>query len=152
MNCYIIQYSKKWESINQHPDDYSIVEYIPLEPYAFNLTVGVDGLFRYKKYLMIKLGYYYTNTLGIGGKGNITYVDNSNNIEISEDKEIAYSSHQLTYFVGPLIPIGDKGAEIFMGFSIMSPTFVSYQEQYTRTESDVVVNEYKKKFTGFSVN
>lgn len=143
---------EKWESINQNSESYSVSEYNALEPYAFNLTVGLDGLFRYKKYLMLKIGYYYTNTLGIGGKGNIAYTNNSDGFLITEDKEMSYSSHQLTYFIGPLIPIGENGAEIFMGFSMMSPTYVSYKEKFKRSESGITVQEYDKKFTGFFGN
>lgn len=143
---------EKWESINLNTESYSVSEYKALEPFSFNLTFGVDGLFRYKKYFMIKVGYYYTNTLGIGGKGNIAYVDNTDGLTIIENKEISYSSHQLTYFVGPLIPIGENGSEIFMGFSMMSPTFVSYKEKYKRKASGVTLQDYNKKFTGFFGN
>jgi len=143
---------EKWESINHQTANYSVADYKALDPYSFNLSIGIDGLFRYKKYFMLKVGYCYTNTLGIGGKGNITYTDISNNQEISESKEMSYSSHQFNYFMGPLILIGDDGAEIFMGFSMMSPTFVSYKEQYERTEAGLVVQDYDKKFTGFFGN
>ena len=34
----------------------------------------------------------------------------------------------------------------------MSPTFISYREQYKRTESGIVVRDYSKKFTGFFGN
>ena len=142
---------EKWESINQNPESYTVNEYNALEPYAFNLTVGIDGLFRYKKYLMLKIGYYYTSTLGIGGKGNIAY-NNSDGLLITEEKEMSYSSHQLSYFIGPLIPIGQNGTEIFMGFSMMSPTYVSYKEKFMRTESGTNVQVYDKKFTGFFGN
>lgn len=143
---------EKWESISHQTDNYLTTGYKALDPYSFNLSVGFDGLFRYKKYLMIKLGYCYTNTLGIGGKGDITYTDISSNQEITEIKKMANTSHQINYFIGPLIPITAEGAEIFMGFSMMSPTYVSYEEQYQRTESGLVVRDYSKKFTGFFGN
>lgn len=57
------------------------------------------------------------NALGIGGTGNITYTNRSSGLEVSESKDMAYSSHQINYFIGPLLPVGAKGAEIFMGFS-----------------------------------
>lgn len=143
---------EKWESVNQNAGSYTVNEYNALEPYSFNLTLGFDGLFRYKKYLMLKIGYYYTNTLGIGGKGNIAYVKNSDGNLITEEKEMSYSSHQLTYFVGPLIPIGENGSEVFMGFSMMSPTYVSYNEKYKRTEAGITVLDYDKTFKGFFGN
>ncbi len=57
---------EKWEFINHQTEEYSVTEYKALSPYQFNLSVGIDGLFRYKRYFMIKIGYCYTNTLGIG--------------------------------------------------------------------------------------
>jgi hypothetical protein len=143
---------EKWVSINNQIESYSVTEYNSLDPFMLNLSVGVDVPFRYKRYFMIKVGYCYTNTLGIGGTGNITYIDNSSNLGISESKEMAYSSHQITYFIGPLIPLNDNGADIYMGFSMMSPTFISYREHYKRTELGIVVREYNKKFTGFFGN
>jgi len=143
---------ERWEYINHQTEEYSVTEYKALDPYAFNLSVGIDGLLRYKKYLMIKVGYCYTNTLGIGGTGKITYTDNSTNHEIIESKEMSYSSHQINYFIGPLLPIKDNGGEIYMGFSMMSPTFVSYKEKYKKTESGTVVRDYNYKFKGFFGN
>ena len=143
---------EKWEYLNHQTEEYSVTEYKALTPYQFNLSVGIDGLFRYKRYFMIKIGYCYTNTLGIGGTGNITYTDHSSDMEVTELKEMTYTSHQINYFIGPLLPINDNGAEIFMGFSMMSPTFVSYREKYKRSESGSVVRDYDKKFTGFFGN
>lgn len=143
---------EKWESISHNTEDFTVNEYKALDPYSFNLSAGIDGLFRYRKYLMVKVGYNYTNTLGIGGKGNIAYANNVDGSTISEEKEMSYSSHQLTYFVGPLIPIGENGCEVFMGFSMMSPTFVSYNEKYKQTVSGITIREYDKKFTGFFGN
>lgn len=39
-----------------------------------------------------------------------------------------------------------------MGFSMMSPTLVSYKEQYKKTESGITNQEYDKNFTGFFGN
>ncbi len=88
----------------------------------------------------------------IGGTGNIRYTDHSSDLEVIESKEMAYSSHQINYFIGPLLPVGGNGAEIFMGFSMMSPTFVFYREKYKRSESGSVVRDYDKTFTGFFGN
>jgi hypothetical protein len=143
---------EKWESINHQKDVYSVSDYKALDPYPFNLSIGFDLLFRYKRYFMIKMGYCYTNTLGIGGKGNITYTDIPNNLEIYESKKMSYYSHQLNYFIGPLLPINDKGAEIYMGFSMMSPTYISYNEQYKRYEAGTIVQDYNKTFNGFFGN
>lgn len=143
---------EKWEYLNHHPEAFSVTEYTALSPYAFNLSIGIDGMFRYRKYLMIKLGYCYTNTLGIGGKGNISYTDISSGLEYTESKEMAFTSHQLNYFIGPVVPLGEEGAEIFMGFSMMSPTFVSFREQYRKSESGTIVREYSHHYTGFFGN
>lgn len=144
---------EKWEAIKNKPAVYSVSEYKKaFDPYPFNLSIGFDGLFRFKKYFMIKLGYCYTNTLGIGGKGSISYTDISTNVESSESKTTAFSSHQITYFLGPLLPINDAGAEIYMGFSMMSPTYVVYKEKYENIESGITIREYDKTFTGFFGN
>ena len=73
-------------------------------------------------------------------------------MEVNELKEMAYSSHQINYFIGPILPVGAKGAEIFMGFSLMSPTYVSYSEKYVKSEAGSAVREYDLKFTGFFGN
>lgn len=39
-----------------------------------------------------------------------------------------------------------------MGFSMMSPTYVSYKEKFKRSQSGIKVQEYDKKFTGFFGN
>jgi len=144
---------ERWESIKNQPDIYSVSEYKKaFDPFPFNLSVGVDGLFRYKKYFMIKLGYCYTNTLGIGGKGNITYTTLETNTVTSESKTISYTSHQFNYFIGPLLPINDKGAEIYMGFSMMSPTYVVDKEKYNKTEDGITIRDYNKTFKGFFGN
>lgn len=142
----------RWEKINQNTDQYTIGDYKRLDPYPFNLSAGFDCLFKYKKYFMIKLGYNYTNTLGIGGKGNISYLERTTNLNYSENKEMSYSSHQINYFVGPCIPISENGPEIFMGFSMMSPTWVVYNEKYSKIENGIKTVDYNKKFTGFFGN
>jgi hypothetical protein len=142
----------RWENINQQPDLYTTEAYKPLKPYQFNLSVGFDYFIRYKKYLMIKLGICYTNNLGIGGDGNISYTEKASNISYHETKETGFSSFQVNYFVGPCIPVGDKGPEIFMGFSMMSPTWVTYKEKYTKTQSSIIVVDYNKTFRGFFGN
>ncbi len=144
---------EKWETIYHQIENYDVADYQALEPYPFNLSVGLDGFFRFKKYFMLKVGYYYTNTLGIGGKGHITYIDiNNGGIETHESKQISYKSHQLNYYFGPILPVGTEGAEIFMGFSMMSPTFVSYDEKYRKTENGMVVSDDNKHFKGFFGN
>ncbi|MFC1585972.1 hypothetical protein ACFL5V_10530 [Fibrobacterota bacterium] len=101
---------------------------------------------------MIKIGYCYTNTFGVGGAGDITYRDNSTGLQITESKQMSYSSHQINYFLGPLLPVNEKGTELFMGFSMMSPTFVSLNERYQKTEAGATVREYDKNFSGFFGN
>jgi hypothetical protein len=143
---------ERWEFIAHHSESYKITDYKALDPFPFNLSVGCDVLLRFKKYFMIKLGYCYTNTLGIGGKGNITYTELASNIEYSENKKMSFTSHQFNYFIGPLLPINDKGAEVFLGFSVMSPTYVFYQEQYKMTQAGNTVKNYSNNYTGFFGN
>lgn len=141
----------RWESINQQPNMYLVSDYKPLSPYIFNLNIGADYFLKYKKYLMIKIGFGYTNTL-IGGIGNISYTDKLQNISYSEKKEMGYSSYQITYFIGPCVPISENGSEIFMGFSIMSPTWVVYNEKYTKMQNTNALTDYNKTFKGFFGN
>ncbi len=131
----------KWESINQNHTDYSVSKYQPLEPLYFNMNFGMDLFIRYKKHLLIKVGYDYSNPFGIGGKGNIDYVDNSNGIEYTEQKEFSYTSHQINYFIGPIISLPDKSAEIYLGFSPMAPTWIHYTEKYTSIVDTVVITD-----------
>ena len=142
---------EKWEAINHQPSEYEVIDYQALDPFSFNLSAGVDILFRYKRYLMIKLGYCYTNTLGIGGKGHITYIDHLLQ-EIEETKEMSYSSHQYTYFIGPIIHVDQSGASIYMGFSMMSPTYVIYHEQAKKTIDGLIFQDYNHTFKGFFGN
>jgi len=142
----------RWENINQQPDLYTVKDYKPLKPYQFNASFGLDYFIKYKKYLMIKLGICYTNNLGIGGDGNISYTEKASNIAYTEKKEQGFSSFQINYFIGPYIPISENGPEIFMGFSMMSPAWVSFKEKYTKTQSSNVIVDYNKTFKGFFGN
>lgn len=138
----------RWENINRDLDGFTVNEYEPLEPLYFNMNLGIDLFIRYKKYLLIKVGYDYSNPFGIGGSGNISYVDNSAGIKYHESKDFSYTSHQVNLFFGPLVPVDDGKAEIYLGFSPMPPTWVKYSEKYTRTRDGSVENTYDKKFTG----
>jgi hypothetical protein len=142
----------RWENINQQPAAYTVEDYKPLNPFQFNASFGLDCFFKYKKYFMIKLGINYTNNLGIGGDGKISYTDNATDIAYTEKKVQELSTFQINYFIGPCIPIGEHGPEIFMGFSLMSPTWVSFREKYTQTRSSNVLIDYDKTFKGFFGN
>jgi hypothetical protein len=139
----------RWERVNQNKEEYTVSNYKPLEPLYFNMNFGGDFFIRYKKHLLIKLGYDYSNPLGIGGTGNIDYVDLSTDRQYTESKSFSYTSHQITYFVGPIVPVGINGAEIYLGFSVMSPTWVMYRESYARSEDGVSTRTYDRTFTGF---
>ncbi|NJO89477.1 MAG: hypothetical protein HC831_11390 [Chloroflexia bacterium] len=115
---------------------YDVNDYQALQSYAFDLNLQADAMFKYKKYFMVKFSYIYSNTLGIGGNGNIAYEEIISGLKHSESKEISYSSHQFNWFVGPNISVGDAGADFFMGFSVMSPTFVTYNEKFTESIID----------------
>lgn len=141
-----------WEEINQNSDLYQINDYERLDPLNFNLTIGLDVQLRYKKYLMIKIGYDYSNSLGIGGKGNINYTNLSSGETIFEDKEFNYISHQFNCFIGPIIEISENGPELYMGFSMMSPTFVTYKEKYSKVVDNIDVRSYDLDFKGFFGN
>ena len=65
---------------------------------------------------------------------------------------MAFSSHQVNYFIGPVLPLGVDGAEIFMIFNMISPTLVSYMEQDKKTESGTAVRDYNYHFIGFFGN
>ncbi|MFC2103879.1 hypothetical protein ACFLS4_00835 [Bacteroidota bacterium] len=143
---------EKWENINHQSDLYDVSEYSALDPLSFNMNIGIDALIRYKKYLMIKIGYDYSNPIGIGGTGNINYTDLSSGSVYEESKEFSYTSHQITYFIGPIVQINENGPEIFMGFSMMSPTWVNYNERYKLIEDDIVIEDYDLNFKGFFGN
>lgn len=142
----------KWENINQNQSDYQVNDYVPLSSYPMDFNVQFDAIFRYKKYLMIKVGYIYSNTFSIGGKGNIEYENLNTGQVFTEKKEMSYSSSQLNYFIGPIIPIGEKGADVFMGFSLFSPTFVTYKEKYEETIDGITLRKYDMKYKGFFGN
>jgi hypothetical protein len=142
----------RWENINQQSDLYTVKDYQPLKPYQFNASFGLDYFIKYKKYLMIKIGICYTNNLGIGGDGNISYTDKATSIAYTEKKEQGFSSFQINYFIGPCIPISENGPEIFMGFSMMSPTWVSFKEKYSKSQNSNVIVDYNKTFKGFFGN
>ena len=55
--------------INQDPDTYTVSDYQALKPLYFNFSFGADVFVRWRKYLMLKLGYDYSNPAGIGGNG-----------------------------------------------------------------------------------
>ena len=132
--------------------EYSVLEYQALESLYFNMSFGVDLFIRYKKHLVIKIGYDHSNPIGIGGKGNISYTEISTGNSFSETKEFSYTSHQINYFIGPIVTIGDDASEIYLGFSMMSPTWVTYKEKYTKISNGNTVIEYDKTFKGFFGN
>jgi hypothetical protein len=147
-----IQYNavfSRWENIYQDHFAYTVSDYTALEPLYFNMNFGFDVFIKYKKYFLIKIGYDHSNPFGIGGKGNITYRNISTGSKFSEKKEFSYTSHQINYFIGPVIPVNDDMAEVYMGFSPMAPTWVTYKEYFSKTENGELVTEYDKTFTGF---
>ena len=139
----------RWEKISQQPDDYEIQSYSPLEPLYFNFNLGVDVLLRYRQYLMVKVGYDYSNPFGIGGTGRISYTEIETGRVVEEEKEYGYTSHQINYFIGPILPVGENIGDIYLGFSMMPPTWVSYREKFKRTVDGVVVRDYDMEFEGF---
>lgn len=139
----------RWEGINQDRTAYSVSDYAPLEPLYFNMNFGVDVLVRYRTYLMIKLGYDYSNPFGIGGSGHIRYTDNASGVVYEEEKEFSYTSHQLNYFVGPIVPINQGKADIYLGFSPMAPTWVRYRENLSISEDGTEVRAFDRKYRGF---
>ena len=138
----------RWESINQRDKEFQVSDYQPLEPLYFNMNFGVDLFIRYQKHLLIKVGYDYSNPFGIGGAGSIRYQQLPAGIVTAESKEFSYTSHQLNYFIGPLVRVNDTGAEIYMGFSPMAPTRVVYTEKFHKTENGAQVESYDKTFKG----
>ncbi len=140
----------RWERINQDKDAYDVAEYQPLDTLFFNFNFGADALFRWRKYLMLKLGYDHSNSAGIGGKGHIEYSDFAGN-QFREEKTFSTFSHQLNLFVGPIVPIENR-AEIYLGFAPFAPTWVRYKEKYKMTADGQVSREYDKTFKGFFGN
>lgn len=139
----------RWEDINQRPDVYAVSDYAPLEPLYFNMNFGVDAFLRYRRHLLVKIGYDYSNPFGIGGSGQIAYTDLRTGAEHEESKEFSYTSHQLSTFFGPLVPVAGDKAEIYLGFSPMAPTWVRYHEEGRHVESGVEVESYDRTYTGF---
>jgi hypothetical protein len=111
--------------------------------------MGIDIFIKYRKYLLLKIGYDYSNPFGIGGKGQITYREISSGNLTFENKEFSYTSHQINFFIGPVIPVNEGVAEIYMGFSPMAPTWVTYKEEYSKIENGDSVREYDTTFSGF---
>lgn len=140
----------RWEDIHQNQDAYTVDKYQALESLWFNLNFGVDLFARWRKYLLLKLGYDYTNPAGIGGTGRISYT-NADGVSIQEKKNFSYTSHQLNLFIGPIVPIKDR-AEIYLAFAPFAPTWVTYKERYQRTEDGAVTEKYDKVFKGFFGN
>lgn len=97
---------------------------------------------------MIKVGYDYSNPFGIGERGRIAYQDNASGTEIVEEKKFSYTSHSITTFIGPIATIDDD-ADVYLGFSPMAPTWVSYHEEYRRTEDGNVVEDVDRDWHGF---
>jgi hypothetical protein len=139
----------RWERIRQNHDDYDVSDYAPLEALFFNMDFGVDVFVRYKKYFWFRLGYDYSNPLGIGGQGHIDYTDRANGERVEETKKFSYTSHQINTFFGPLAPVQNGLAEIYLGFSPMAPTWVRYQESYTKKIDGARVTHYERTFSGF---
>ena len=47
--------------------------------------------------------------LGIGGSGEIAYVDENGSAN-EESKSFGYTTHQLNYFIGPIVPVAADAA------------------------------------------
>ena len=139
----------RWEAINQQSDEFAVSAYNALDPLYFNVSLGVDVFLRYRRHLLVRIGYDYSNPMGIGGKGDIEYRELATGKLIRERKEFSYTSHQLNYFVGPILPIGSNGSEAYIAFSLMPPTWVTYREEYRREEDGTTVRRYDETFDGF---
>jgi hypothetical protein len=141
----------RWEQISHDSVNYAVSHYEPLTPLYFNFSLGADVMIRYQRHLMLKVGYDYSNPFGIGGSGTISYTDRSSGVRYLEEKTFSYTSHQITTFIGPTVPIGDD-AEIYMGFSPMAPTWVSYREKYTKQADRQTTERYGRRYHGFHGN
>ncbi len=140
----------RWEALNANSAGYEVTAYKPLEPLYFNMTFGADLLFRFRNNIMLKVGYDYSNPFGIGGHGRIAYTDLATGTDVVEVKRFSYTSHQITTFVGPIVTVGeDDRADIYLGFSPMAPTFVTYKEHYHRSERGRTVDEIDHTWNGF---
>jgi opacity protein-like surface antigen len=140
----------RWESINASPN-YVVHDYTALKPLYFNMVFGVDVLIRYRRYLMLKLGYDISYPFGIGGYGHIDYFDRATGVEVHESKSFSFTSHQLTTFIGPIVTVDDR-ADIYIAFSPMAPTWVRYHEKYERIENGVVLTSTNEHYRGFFGN
>ncbi len=138
----------RWENINAS-DQYTVRDYEPLSPLFFNMVFGADALFRYRRHLMVKIGYDYTNPVGFGGEGRISYHDEAAGTEVTEKKSFSYTSHQISTFLGPIVSLDEARADLYLGFSPMAPTWVYYQDHYQRTEDGRVVEDRTRKAHGF---
>lgn len=139
---------ERWEGINQNRADYTVSSYEPLEPLYFNMSFGVDLFIRYCTYLLLKLGYDYSNPFGIGGSGSIDYTG-ADGVAHRESKQFSFTTHQINTFVGPVVPLAGGDAEIYLAFSPMAPTWVRYHEAYSHTADGTTVEEYDRRFRGF---
>lgn len=137
----------RWERINTSPT-YQVHDYTALKPLYFNMVFGVDALIRYRRYLMLKLGYDITYPFGIGGKGHIAYFDRTSGAELQESKNYSFTSHQLSSFIGPIVSV-DNRADIYLAFSPMAPTWVRYHEKYERVENGTVTESTDRTYRGF---
>ena len=141
----------KWESIYRNSTEYSAESYMALKPLYWNFSFGTDIFARYRRYLLIKLGYDYSNPFGIGGLGHIEYVENSSGARVREEKTFSYTSHQIGLYLGPVIPVSDR-AEVYIAIAPMAPTWVKYKESYSYTSSGTAQRNYSKTFKGFFGN
>jgi hypothetical protein len=85
----------RWEAIERDRSTYSVSGYTALKPLYFNMSFGADLMVRFKKYLLLRLSYDYTDPLGIGGWGRIAYDETSTGDHVVEKKSFSYTSHQM---------------------------------------------------------
>jgi hypothetical protein len=141
----------RWERLHQDRANFAVSEYSALEPLYFNFSLGADVMIRFKRHLMVKVGYDYSNPFGIGGSGHIAYTDLASGVRLEEQKSISYTSHQITTFIGPAVPVGES-AEVYMGFSPMAPTWVTYHESYSKRANGQTTETYDRTYHGFFGN
>lgn len=138
----------RWESINAS-GSHTVHDYQALQPLYFNMVFGIDALVRFRRHLMLKVGYDLTHPFGIGGEGHIAYRDHETGTEVKEEKRFSFTSHQVTTFVGPFVSMDDNRVDLYLGFSPMAPTWVFYQEHYRRTEDGQVTQKVDRDYQGF---
>jgi hypothetical protein len=141
----------RWESLNAESES-QVRDYVPLKPLYFNMAFGIDALIRYRRHLMLKVGYDVTHPFGIGGYGHIDYQDAASGTRVHEEKSYSYTSHQLNTFLGPIVGLADNRADLYLGLSPMAPTWVFYREHYERTENGHVVRDETRHYRGFFGN